>query len=70
MHLYPAPIPVRPIIKNREMTLPMNAAVLMLNNAVRRLHIKQWKRPAGLQHARYEYTEYTLETAPNLVRHT
>ena len=64
MHLYPAPIPVRPIIKNREMTLPMNAAVLMLSNAIRRLHIKHWISPVSLQHTRYEYTEYTLETAP------
>jgi hypothetical protein len=45
MHLYPAPIPVRPIVKIREMTLPMNAAVLMLSNAIRRLHIKHWKKP-------------------------
>jgi hypothetical protein len=64
MHLYPAPVRFLPIVENREMTLPMNAAVLMLSNAIRRLHIKHLDSPMGFQHTRYEYTEYTLETAP------
>jgi hypothetical protein len=47
MHRYPAPIRFLPIIKNREMTLPINAVVLMLSNAIRRLDIKHLDSPHG-----------------------